>query len=121
MYHKVSAFLLTDQHNRVHESPPTYIRTTAFTDVFQTFVNTYGIPRYQELNPAVLTTITFPFLFGIMYGDIGHGACLFALSLYLVLAYNKVTDSHALTEGPTRFRNAFFLMLTVMWCIVEGL
>lgn len=36
-------------------------------------MNTYGIPRYDEINPGLFTIITFPFLFGMMFGDIGHG------------------------------------------------
>ena len=33
---------------------------------FQNIVNTYGIPRYGEVNPGIFTIVTFPFLFGIM-------------------------------------------------------
>lgn len=90
---QVSAFLLTDKNQRKHQQPPTYIRTTEFTSIFQSFVDTYGVPHYQEANPAVLTIITFPFLFGIMYGDIGHGACLLAFALYLFFALNKLQKS----------------------------
>lgn len=36
------------------------------------------------MNPSIFTTITFPFFFGVMFGDIGHGAVLFGLGLYLV-------------------------------------
>jgi len=53
--------------------------------VFQELVNTYGTPRYREINPAVFTAITFPFLFGVMYGDVGHGTCLLLGGLYLVM------------------------------------
>jgi V-type H+-transporting ATPase subunit a len=53
------------------QNPPTYFRTTKLTDAFQSIVNTYGYPRYKEANPGLFTIFTFPFLFGIMYGDIG--------------------------------------------------
>ena len=68
--------------------PPTLIKTNEFTAAFQEVVNTYGIPRYQEINPGYFTIITFPFLFGVMYGDIGHGLILFLFSLYLCI-FNK--------------------------------
>ena len=63
--------------------PPTLILTNEFTEAFQQVVNTYGIPRYREINPGYFTIITFPFLFGIMYGDIGHGLILLLLAIYL--------------------------------------
>lgn len=40
-------------------------------------VNTYGIPRYREANPGLFTIVTFPFLFAVMFGDMGHGLLLF--------------------------------------------
>ena len=66
-------------------TPPTHFQTNKFTYGYQEFVNTYGIPRYREANPALFTAATFPFLFGVMYGDIGHGLFLFSGGLYLVL------------------------------------
>jgi V-type H+-transporting ATPase subunit a len=52
---------------------PTYFKLTKFTSAFQGIVDTYGVPRYKEVNPGLFTLISFPFLFGVMYGDIGHG------------------------------------------------
>jgi V-type H+-transporting ATPase subunit a len=69
-------------------TPPTYFKLNAFTQPYQDFVDTYGVPRYKEANPALFTAVTFPFLFGIMYGDIGHGTCLALAGLYLVLSYS---------------------------------
>ena len=42
-------------------------------------MNTYGIPRYGEINPGLSTVMTFPFLVGVMFGDIGHGYDIFIL------------------------------------------
>ena len=68
-----------------HKPPPTYFVTNSFTDAFQLIIDSYGVPRYREINPAPFTIITFPFLFGVMFGDVGHGFLLLLLGLYLVL------------------------------------
>ena len=38
---------------------------------------------YKEANPGLATMTTFPFLFGVMYGDVGHGLMVFLFSLSL--------------------------------------
>jgi len=63
--------------------PPTFIQVNDFTEPWQDVINTYGIPNYQSANPAAITTVTFPFIFGMMYGDIGHGSLLFCIGLAL--------------------------------------
>lgn len=60
---------------------PTLFKVNSFTAPFQQIVNTYGVPRYQEINPAFFTLVTFPFLFGVMFGDIGHGFLLFLFGI----------------------------------------
>jgi V-type H+-transporting ATPase subunit a len=66
-------------------TPPTFFFTDKFTGIFQNIVNTYGTPRYQEANPGLFTIVTFPFLFGVMFGDIGHGFFLALASLLIIL------------------------------------
>ena len=64
---------------------PTVFKTYGFFDPFQEIVDTYGIPRYKEANPGLFTTATFPFLFGLMFGDVGHGGMLLAFAATLNL------------------------------------
>jgi V-type H+-transporting ATPase subunit a len=41
--------------------PPTYFKTNDVTFVYQEITNTYGVPKYSEINPSVFGIVTFPF------------------------------------------------------------
>ncbi|CAD8075273.1 unnamed protein product [Paramecium primaurelia] len=87
-------------------TPPTYFNLNEVTMPFQEIVNTYGIPRYQEVNPGLFTIITFPFLFGVMFADIAHGFMLFLCGLYIIFWKNyllKQTDSMFNLMIPFRY------------------
>lgn len=75
-----------------NEIPPTFFKTNDFLAPFQEIVNTYGIPRYQEINPGLFTIISFPFLFGVMFGDIGHGLLLLSFGIFLCCFQEKMKD-----------------------------
>ena len=90
--------------------PPTYIKTNDFTWAFQEIVNTYGIPRYREINPALFNIVTFPFLFGIMFGDIGHGFLLFLFGIYLIVYKKELLSGDSVLKPAVKARYLLTMM-----------
>lgn len=64
-------------------APPTRLKNPPFIRFFEFFTTMYGMPNYGELDPTVFLAITYTLLFGVMFGDLGHGAVFAALGLFL--------------------------------------
>ncbi len=77
---------------------PTVIKPVPrFFEAFEKLTFSLGYPRPEEINPVLLMAVTFPFLFGIMFADVGQGAILLAVGLVILyfrgrVDINKVGD-----------------------------
>ncbi|XP_059636860.1 V-type proton ATPase subunit a3-like [Cornus florida] len=103
------------------ESPPTYFRTNKFSSAFQEIVDAYGVAKYQEANPGVYTIITFPFLFAIMFGDWGHGICLFLATLYFIMREKKLSNQKLGDIMQMTFGGRYVIMMMAIFSIYTGL
>ncbi len=50
---------------------------------FQKLVNQFGVPSYGEVDPTPLFALSYLLMFGMMFGDIGHGAFIILMGLLL--------------------------------------
>lgn len=70
---------VNDAYSDRRIKPPTKIKYNWFTKPFSVFVEMYGIPSYDEIDPTPLFAITYSILFGAMFGDFGQGIVLMIL------------------------------------------
>ena len=102
------------------ESPPTYFETNEFIGTFQGIVDSYGVPRYHEVNPTIFTVVTFPWLFGIMYGDIGHGVFI-TIAAALMIFFQEPMKKMKLNEMVDMVFGARWLLLLMgLFAVYQG-
>ena len=64
-------------------SIPILFNNPALIRPFERLTNLYGTPSYDEVEPTGFLALSFLLLFGMMFGDVGHGAIICAVG-YLV-------------------------------------
>lgn len=56
---------------------------------FELITGAYGIPAYRTIDPTPILGLSFMLMFGMMFGDLGHGLVLVLLGLVFFLKGNR--------------------------------
>lgn len=82
--------LVEDDHSNIMSKPPTKLKNPGLFQSFEMFIKMYGLPAYDEIDPTMILALTYSFLFGFMFGDVGQGLCLLigGFALYKVKKMN---------------------------------
>lgn len=75
--------VVEDDHDNILSSPPTRLKNFKLFKPFEMYVKMYGLPAYNEMDPTVFVALTYSFIFGAMFGDVGQGLVLLLGGLLL--------------------------------------
>lgn len=67
---------------------PVLLRNNRFSRPFELLVRNIGIPAQHEIDPTLLTALSYMLLFGVMFGDVGQGLII-ALTGYAVQRFSR--------------------------------
>jgi V/A-type H+-transporting ATPase subunit I len=70
------AIEMTAPENLPEEEIPVLLRHPRLLRPFEMLVTAYGLPKYRELEPTLFVALSYVLMFGMMFGDVGHGALL---------------------------------------------
>jgi V/A-type H+-transporting ATPase subunit I len=66
------------------EQVPTLLRNPRLLRPFEMLVSVFGFPSYNEVDPTLVVALTYVLMYGMMFGDLGHGLLLAGIGLLIV-------------------------------------
>ncbi len=81
--HHEEVSCVTDSPGDVPITPPTKLRSGLLSRIYRPFLEMYGLPGYNELDPSLFMAVTYTLFFGVMFGDLGQGLALALIGLFL--------------------------------------
>jgi V/A-type H+-transporting ATPase subunit I len=102
--HNAVALEITDYHEpkhhgeagtaevESHEQPPTKLTNPRFLGAYENLTTAFGVPNHRELDPTFFMALGFPIMFGLMFGDLGHGLLLFFFALLGMIGRRRGMD-----------------------------
>ncbi len=100
--------IVDEEYSSTDSRPPTKLKNPKFFKPFEMFIRMYGTPAYNEIDPTIFVALTYTFIFGVMFGDVGQGLVLMigGFALYKV----KKMDLAAIIACAGLFSTVFGFM-----------
>ena len=76
-------FAIENAEDELKFSPPVILKNKKLFKPFEFFVDMYGLPSYDEIDPTIFVSIVYTILFGIMFGDVGQGLVLSIVGYFM--------------------------------------
>jgi V/A-type H+-transporting ATPase subunit I len=75
---------MVEERTHGHQDhPPTLLENSHFAKPMEMLTSTYGTPSYDMVDPSFFMSISFPIIFGMMFGDVGQGLVLVIMGYLL--------------------------------------
>lgn len=68
--------MVEEDREKFFGEPPTKLKNPKVFKPFEMFIRMYGLPAHDEMDPTIFVALTYTFIFGAMFGDVGQGLCL---------------------------------------------
>lgn len=104
---KVVCIVHDDNSKRV-SAPPVKLRNPKLFKPYEMYIRMYGLPNYNEFDPTIFVALTYSFIFGWMFGDVGQGLVL-VIGGYLLYHFKKM-DLAAIISMAGVFSTIFGFM-----------
>jgi len=72
-----------------YDDVPVVMKNPIFSKPFEPLTRTFGVPRYDEIDPTTIMAISFPIIYGLMFGDIGHGFMILLVGIFMIKFLSK--------------------------------
>lgn len=81
--------VLEKEHKSHLGEAPTKLKNPKIFKPYEMYIGMYGLPAHNELDPTVFVGLTYSFIFGMMFGDVGQGLVL-AIGGYLLYKFKHM-------------------------------
>ncbi len=98
-----------EKEEKIKVKVPVQLKNPKFLAPFQMLVKNYAIPEYGTIDPTPFVAVAYLIMFGLMFGDAGHGLVLFCIGLLGMIFFKNIS------------RNTYNLLKLISYCGVSAI